>query len=242
MPQERWQPSAGLKVAGMADGLVRLGFTYLIVRFFFPHVFLVPVMIIAGMLYVAEGLTRFRVLLDRAVGEVAITTGLWTKRVPLIRVERAEEIFRIGAEIKLVGGKSFGYNPLRKRRRLAPLLKLRTGFEGMELAITQAAVAACIDDPAGAAAARPSAKSQNDILAGSVAFGVSVIAAAVAVAVQPQAGGWLVHSLAVLLQVYFGLGCAVGVLISTGILYSAVRDRHYRALRDRHLARQQRRA
>jgi hypothetical protein len=236
VPQERWQPSRGLKALGMAYGLVQVGFAYLLVRFFYPHVFLVPVMVIAGAAYVAGCLARFRVVLDQAAGQVAITAGFWTRRVPLIRVERVEEISHVGAEINLVGGKSFAFRPLRKRRRLARFLKLRTGFEGIELATTQAAVAACIDDPAGAAAVRAaSAKPARDILGACAAFGFSAIALALAVAVQPQAGGWLVHSLAVVLRVYFGLmGCAVGLLVGAGILYGAVRDRYD--------ARQQRRA
>jgi hypothetical protein len=69
----------------MASWLVKVGFLYLMVRFFFPHVFLMPAMVIAGVLYAAACLAWFRVLLDRAAGEVAITIGLWRRRVPLIR-------------------------------------------------------------------------------------------------------------------------------------------------------------
>jgi hypothetical protein len=97
--RERWKPSRGLKAVAMASWLVKAGFFYLMMRFCFPRVFLMPAMVIAGAAYAAACLARFGVLLDRAAGEVAITIGLWTRRVPLIQVERVEEVLRFGAEI-----------------------------------------------------------------------------------------------------------------------------------------------
>jgi hypothetical protein len=187
VPPERWKPSVGLKAVTMASWLVKVGLFCLMVRFFFPRVFLMPAVVIAGLVYVAECVARFRVLLDRAAGEVAITIGWWTKRVPLIRIERVNEVLRFGAEINLAGGVAFTYSPFRKRRTLARLLKIR-----------------------------------------SLAFGAGVfsLAVAVAVAVQPQAGGWLVHSVAVLLRIFYGAGGVVGLLVGAGILHSALRNRH----------------
>jgi len=78
------------------------------------------------------------------------------------------------------------------------------GFEGMELAITQAAEAACAADPVRAAAekaAAAAALSRRTIPAACAAFGAGALSLAVAVAVQPQAGGWLVHFVATLLRI-----------------------------------------
>ena len=209
--------------------LVKAGLFCLVVRFFFPRVFLMPAVVIAGVLYVAACVTRFRVLLDRAADEVAITVGWWTKRVPLIRVERVDEVLRFGAEIKIAGGMTFTFSPFKKRRWLARFLKIRTGFEGMELAITQAAEAARAADPVRAAAsdaAAEAALSRRTIPGACAVFGAGLLSLAVALAVQPQAGGWLVHFVAALLRIFYGAGGVVGLLIGTGILYSALRNRH----------------
>ena len=56
-------------------------------------------------------------------------------------------------------------------------------------------------------------------------FGCGVLALAVAVAVQPQAGGWLVHAVAVLLRICYGTGGVVALLFGLGILHSALRNR-----------------
>jgi hypothetical protein len=98
--REGWQPTLGLKAVAMASWLVKVGFFLLMVRFFFPRVFLMPAIVIAVVLYVAACLARFRVLLDHAVGEVAITIGLWTRRVPLIRIERVEEVLRFTVYVR----------------------------------------------------------------------------------------------------------------------------------------------
>ena len=73
MPPECWKPSRGLKAAEAASGIVKLGVFYLVLRFFFPRVFLTPALVIAGVLFVASCLARVRVRLDRSAGEVAIT-------------------------------------------------------------------------------------------------------------------------------------------------------------------------
>ena len=211
------------------SSLVKVGLFYLMVRFFFPRVFLTPAMVLAGVLFVAGFLARVQVLLDRAAGEVAITIGFWTKRVPLIRIERVDEILRFGAEIKIVGGMAFTFSPFQKRRRLARLLRIRTGFEGMEVAVTQAAVAARAADPGGAAAATAAGQarqSRRTIPMASTVCACGLFSLAVAVAVQPQADGWLVPSVAMLLRVYYGAGGVLALLIGAGILRSALRNRH----------------
>jgi hypothetical protein len=230
MPQECWKPSAGLKTVAAVSWLVKeAGLFCLMVRFFFPRVFLTPAVVIVGVLFVAGCVARNRVLLDRAAGEVAITIGLWTKRVPLIRIERVDEILRFGAEIKMLGGLTFIFSPFRKRRRLTRLLKIRTGFEGMELAITQAAEAARAADPVRAAAAKAAAEaglSRRTIPGACVVYGCGLLFLAVAVAVQPQADGGLVHLVAMLLRIYYVAGGVVCLLVGTGLLYSALRSRH----------------
>jgi hypothetical protein len=212
----------------MASWLVKVGFFCLMMRFCFPRVLLMPAVVIAAVLYIAGCLAPFRVLLDHAAGEVAITVGLWTRRVPLILIERVEEVLRFGAEIELAGGDTFTFGPFRKRRRLTRLLKIRTGFEGMELAITQAAAAARAADPGRAAAAKAAAgaaRSRRTIPGACVACGCGVLALAVAVGVQPQAGGWLVRSAALLLRIFYGAGGVAALLIGAWMLRSALRNR-----------------
>ena len=212
----------------MASWLVKAGLFCLMVRFFFPRVFLIPAVVIAGVLYAAACLARFRVLLDRAAGEVAITTGLWTRRVPLALIERVDEVLRFGAEIEIAGGQSLTFSPFRKRRRLARLLKIRTGFEGMELAVTQAAAAARAADPGRAAAAKAAAEAaeaRRTIPFAGIACGCGAFSLAAAVAVRPQAGGWLVHSVAVLLQIFYGTAAVAAYLVGAWMLYTGLRER-----------------
>jgi hypothetical protein len=211
----------------MASGLVKAGLCCLMMRFFFPRGFVIPAVVIAGVLYAAACLARFRVLLDRAADEVAITIGLWTRFVPLIQIDRVEEVLRFGAEIETAGGVTFTFSPFSKRRRLVRFLRIRTGFEGMELAITQAAAAARAADPGRAAAAKAAAEaaqSRRRIPGACVVCGCGVFSLAVAVAVQPQAGGWLLHSVAVLLRIFYAAGCVAALLIGAGMLFSALRD------------------
>lgn len=212
----------------MASGLVKAGFFCLMVWFFLPRVFLIPALVIAGVLYAAACLARFGVLLNRAAGEVAITIGLWTRRVPLILIERVEDVQRFGAEIEIAGGQTLTFSPFRKRRRLARLLKIRTGFEGMALAIMQAAAAARAADPGRAAvlkAAAAAAQSRRRIPGACAACGSGVFSLAVAAAIRPQSGGWLVHSVAVLLQIFYGTAGVAALLIGAWMLHSMLSDR-----------------
>jgi len=52
--------------------LVYAGLLYVIMRFLFPRVLLMPVMVTAGVLYVALCLARIRVVLDRAGGALGL--------------------------------------------------------------------------------------------------------------------------------------------------------------------------
>ena len=144
MPRESWELSRGLRAVTAAYGLIYPCLLYVMMRFFFPRVFLMSVMVMAGVLYVALCFARFRVVLDRADGEDAASRGAAS-------------------------------------RRKAPL----AGF----------------------------------------ACGAGLLSLAVAAVVQPQAGGWLAHSVALLLRIYFGACGVVAVLIGTCLLLSAWRDR-----------------
>jgi len=227
MPRESWELSRGLRAVTAAYGLIYPCLLYVMMRFFFPRVFLMPVMVMAGVLYVALCFARFRVVLDRADGEVAITADLWTRHVRLTQIERVE-VLRSGAEIRIAGGVTYGFGPFRKRRWLQRLLPVRSGFEEMDLAITQAAAAARAADPGRAAAedaaSRRAASRRKAPLAG-FACGAGLLSLAVAAVVQPQAGGWLAHSVALLLRIYFGACGVVAVLIGACLLLSAWRDR-----------------
>lgn len=209
-------------------GLVYVGLLYVIMRFLFPRVLLIPVMVTAGVLYVALCLARIRVVLDWADGEVAITTGLWTRHVRLTQIERVE-VRRSGAEIKIASGETFGFGPLWKRRWLERLLRVRTGFEGMDRVISQAAADARAADPGRAAAEDADSRravSRRKIPGACFACSVGLFSLAVAAVVQPQAGGWIVHSVALLLRIYCVIAGGLAMLIGAWLVCSAWRDRH----------------
>src|SRR5712691_6156498 len=63
-------------------------------RFFFPHALLVPVTVVAAVLYLAGCFARVQVVLDPAAGDLAITTGFWTRHVRLTWIDRVEEVTR----------------------------------------------------------------------------------------------------------------------------------------------------
>ena len=156
-----------------------------------------------------------------SAGELAITI-FWTVHVPLAQIKSVKEL-PFGVKIKTVGsvyefgGRTWYF------RLLKGLLRIRTGFEGMERAVAQAVAtvrAASSEDaePEGAA-------SQPGILIACLFLGGGLLALAVAVAVQPQAGVWLVHILAWLLRIYFDAGGFVVMLLGAWFLHNALRDR-----------------
>jgi hypothetical protein len=83
-------------------------------------------------------------------------------------------------------------------------------------------------DPGGAAAAKAAgeaAMSRHMIPGAFAAYLTGALSFAIAVAVQPQAGGGLVRAGAVLLRIFYGAGGAASLLVGTVFLYSALRDR-----------------
>ena len=226
MPQECWKLSRELRVLTAAYGFIYVGLLYVVLRFLFPHVFLVPVLVVAGVLYVALCFARIQVALDQAEGEVGITLGFWTRHVRLTQIERVE-VRRFGTKIKVAGGETYGLGPLWKRRWLQRLLPVRSGFEGMDLAITQAAAAWRAADPDRAAAEDAASRraAARKTPAAWYLCGAGLLFLSVAAVVQPQTGGWLVHAGALLLRIYCGAIGVLAVLIGAWWLRGAWLDR-----------------
>ena len=88
---ECWEPSRGLRAVMAAHLVFSVGFCYVIMRFFFPHVFLLPVVIAAAMLAVCCCAAPLRVLLDHSAGELVITI-FRTELVSLARVKSVKEL------------------------------------------------------------------------------------------------------------------------------------------------------
>ena len=221
MPQERWGPSWGLRMLGAVQAIFCVGLVYAVMWFFFPHALLVPVMAVVAAGFVATFILPFLVVLDPGRGEVAITVAFWTRHVPLTQVARVDESRRLGVEIAIAGGWSCEIGPLAKRRRLAAWLRprFRTGFEGVEQAVTQAAEAARAGAPAPEAGAVAGAGGACLLAA------CGLLLLALAVLVRPQTGGWLVNAGAVALRIMYGAGGVVIVLIGAVLLYRAWHDR-----------------
>jgi hypothetical protein len=225
MVQERWAPSWGLRVLAGVQGIVSAGLCYALLWFFFPHVLLVPVMAVAAAGFVAIFILPCRVLLDPGRSELAITVAFWTRHVPLTQVARVEESGRLGAEIRTASGWSFRISPFAKRRWLVAWLRprLRTGFEGMEAAVTQAAAVARGDDQDTPLPGKTG--SAQGVLAACLLTGFGLLWLASAVLIQPQASGSLVHVAAHLLTALSWLVGSVIVLIGAVLLGQAWRDR-----------------
>ena len=224
MPPERWGPSWELRVLAGVQGIVGVGLLGVLMWFFFPHALLVPVMAGAAAGFVAILVLPSRVLLDAGRGEVAITVACWTRHVPLTQVTRVEQA-GLGAEISTGDGWSYGFTPLVKRRRLVTWLRprLRTGFEGMETAITRAAAVARGDDPDTPLPGKTG--SARGALAACLVTGFGLLWLAAAMLIQPQAGGSLVRVAAHLLIAVSWLAGAVIVLIGVVLLGQAWHDR-----------------
>lgn len=206
-----------------AREVINVGVCYVMMRFFFPHVLVLPVTVLAAVWCCAGSVARFRVLLDPADGDVAITTWFWTRHVQLAQVESVEEVLRFGAKIKASDGRIYSFGPFKKRRRLQRWLRIRTGFEGMDLAVTRAAAAMRSASPGSPAPA--DSASPHGLPAACLVCGVGLFSLAVAALVEPRAGGWLVHSVALLLKTMYGAAGAVAVLVGAWMLCRAWRDR-----------------
>lgn len=226
MPQERWGPSWRLRALAGLQGIIGSGLCYVMVRFLFPHALLVPVMAVAAVLTVSAVCTPVRVLLDRGRGEVAITIGFWTRRVPLTQVTRVDEARTLGAWIGVGNGVTYGFAPFSKRRLLSAWLRprLRTGFEGMEAAITRAAAVARGDDPDSPLPGDNG--SARGVRSACLLAGAGLLVMAAAALIQPQAGGWLVHAVALALTAMYWAGGGVTVLIGLAMLVREWRDHH----------------
>jgi hypothetical protein len=226
VPQECWKPSPGLRAISMARGLIGAGLCYVMMRFLFPQVLLAPVTALAAVSRLVPCVLPFRVRLDRADGKMAITSGFWTKRVPLTRIQRVNETRRLGAEIKLTGGLLYQFPAFKKRRWPERLLRTGTGFEGMETAITQAVAAARAADPLRSDDPdRPTPDNPASILAALAFSGGGLLSMGVATLVRPRADGWLVHLAAALLRTMYWAVGGVFVLFGAWMLYRAWHDR-----------------
>jgi hypothetical protein len=229
--RERWKPSLAWRVVMVVHFAASVGFCYLVMRFFFPPVFLLPVVVGFAALAFACCVAPLEVLLDPSAGELATTFFFfWTKHVPLAQVKSVKEL-PFGFEIETAGsppgsgwwtGYEFGAGN-RFSRSLKRLLRIRTGFEGMEQAVAQAIVT--VRAASSESADPENAASQPGLLVACIFCGAGLFALAVAVAVQPQAGVWIVHALAWLLRIYFGAAGFVVILLGAWFLYSALRDR-----------------
>src|SRR5512142_2154729 len=201
MLAERWAPSWGLRALAGVQGIVNAGLFGVVMWFFFPHVLLVPFVAVVVASFVGLFLLPYQALLDPGRGEVAIRLAFWTRHVPLTQVARVEESGRLGAEITTASGWSFGIGPFAKRRWLAAWLRprLRTGFEGMEAAITQAAEAARAGAPA------PAAGSVTGVGRACLLVAAGLLPLAIAALIRPQTGSSLVHAGALVLRVVYGV-------------------------------------
>jgi len=216
---ESWTPSRQLRAVGALRSAATVGGAYAVLWFFFPHVLLVPGTVLVGLLYLPRWLMPARVRLDRAHGELAITFGWWTRHVPLDRITGVDEVFRFGAVIATRDGWTYRISPFRKRRRLERWLRMRTGFEGMDLTITQAVAAVRAENPGWPA---DDASSPVGVLAACLLCVLGVAGVALAALVRPQAGGWLLRAAADLLTFWWGIAGAVIGLIGVWLLCRAV--------------------
>jgi hypothetical protein len=226
MPEERWGPSRGLRIVVGVQGIINVGLSYVLLWFFFPHALLVPVLAAAVVLCLAGCIQPLRVVLDPERGELAITQAFWTRHVLLTRVTRVDTTERLGAEIAVGSGWSYGIRPFAHRRLLTAFLRprLRTGFEGMETAVTRAAAVARGADPDSPLPGKNgSVRSIGDACLLAAAGLLYLVVAAL---VRPQTGGRLVHDAALVLRTLAGLAGAVVLLIGICMLFRAWRDQH----------------
>jgi hypothetical protein len=217
-----WEPTAAFRVLGTIRGILGAGFWYLVLFLLFPHVLLIPFLAIAALGLVAAVLVRFRVALDPALREVRIMTGWWTRHIPLIEIESVDEVLWFGAEIKLRNGTGWSISPFKKsRQRLARRLRVRTGFEGMELTVIEGVAAAR------AAAGPDRTSAPDDTRAGYLTgFAVAVggfIAMGCAILVHPRVDVPAIHVVAIVFTIYFALGSAVLLLTGGTILISRIK-------------------
>jgi hypothetical protein len=224
MPPERWGPSWELRVLAGVQVIVDVGLLGVLMWFFFPHALLVPVVAVVAAGFVATLVLPSRVLLDPGRGEVAITIACWTRHLPLAQFTRVREV-GLGVEISPGDGWTYGFTPFARRRRLVAWLRprLRTGFEGMEIAITRAAAVARGDDQDAPLPGKTG--SAHSVLGACLVTGFGLLWLAAALLIQPQTGGSLVRVAAHLLIALSWLVGAMIVLIGVVLLGQAWHDR-----------------
>lgn len=216
-----WEPSPAFRALEAVYGILGTGVWCLVLFLLFPHVLLIPFIAIAALELVGMLFVRFRVALDPGLGEVRIRIGWWTRRVPLIEIESVDEVLRFGAEIKLRGGTGWSIGSFKKsHQRLARQLRIRTGFEGLELSVIEAVAAART------AAGRDKAAGPEDTppgyLAGFALVAGGLSAAGCAMLVHPQVDVPAIQVAATLLMIWFAFWSAVLLLIGGIILFSRV--------------------
>jgi hypothetical protein len=205
------------------------GVSAVVTWYCFAHVLLIPDTVIGTVSVLCWVLAPGRVVLDPAGGEVTVTIAFWPRRVPLARVTSVDEVLRLGAKISFAGRRGaewgYGFTPFRRRGWLERRLRVRTGFEGMELAITEAIAAGrgAGPDPGGPSAV--TAPSAHGFLGAGLAAGLGVLALVLAVLARPQADGWLVHAAALVVRAWFGMWGVALVLAGGALLVVAWRAR-----------------
>jgi hypothetical protein len=226
---ECWKPSLALRIVTLARGLIFGVLGYILFRYLFPQFLLLTYLGIAGLALVSFCFMPLRVALNRADGEVAIGAAFWTKHVPLTQIKRVKQAHRLGIKISTAEGWSIRFGLPKKRPWLRRLLKIRTGFEGMERTITRAVAAARAADPDRAAAdyAAAARKGFQVGLPGSfLVCAGGLFELVLAATVRPQTAGWIVHDAAVLLRIYFGAVGVLCVLFGAWLVVGAWRIRH----------------
>jgi hypothetical protein len=215
-----WRPSAALRVAMAARVGGAVGVSYVLLRFFFPQVLLLPVLTLFVACGIAVLFLPCSVVLDRSAGEVEITYAGWERRVALTQIERTNSDKRFGFGIDFRNGMGLDITPFGEGGRLERWLwlRFRTGFEGMEPAIAEAAAAARAANPDEPAA-------RQGIVGACLIGGVGLIFLAAAVLVRPQVNVQLVHSVAWLLSVGYGILGSLAVVLGASMAVSAWRAR-----------------
>jgi hypothetical protein len=216
-----WEPSAAFRALCAVRGILGLGFWYLVLFLLFPHVLLIPFVAIAALASAAV-FVPVRVALDPGLGEVKIRNGWWTRRIPLSEISSVDEVLRFGAEIRLRSGTGWWISPFKKsRRRLARWLRIRTGFEGVELSIIEAVAA--VRPAAGLDQAAAPEATPPGYVAGFVTVAGGLVAIGCAILVHPQVDVPVIHIAAALLTIWYAFWAAVLLLVGGGILFSRVR-------------------
>src|SRR5579859_7518000 len=130
-----WQPSAGLRAVKAATGIAGSAAGFLVYQFFYSHTILVTIMATYGALLVVFITAPVRVTLSPGQGEVRIRVWRFARRLPLTEITSVDESLGRGPAIK-TGNVTYSFLASRRLHWLERRLRIRTGFDGMEMAIT----------------------------------------------------------------------------------------------------------